>query len=122
MSLDSFFVGTTDGWTLLTTLGLACVTVVARSFFFITDKDWSLPAWAQRGLQYAPIAALSAVIVPEIVMSQGQLIHTLKDARLYAVVAGLAFFAWRRGAGQAVLGTIASGMAVYLPLHIGLGW
>ena len=49
MSLDSFFVGSTDGWTLLTTLGLACVTVVARSFFFITDKDWSLPAWAQPG-------------------------------------------------------------------------
>ncbi len=122
MSLDSFFVGSTDGWTLLTTAGLACVTVIARSFFFITDKDWSLPAWAQRGLQYAPIAALSAVIVPEIVMSQGQLIHTLKDARLYAVAAGLAFFVWRRGAGQAVLGTIASGMAVYLPLHIGLGW
>ncbi|MBX9818692.1 MAG: AzlD domain-containing protein [Burkholderiaceae bacterium] len=122
MSLDSFFVGTTDGWTLLTTAGLACVTVIARSFFFITDKDWSLPAWAQRGLQYAPIAALSAVIVPEIVMSQGQLIHTFKDARLYAVLAGLAFFVWRRGAGQAVLGTIASGMAVYLPLHIGLGW
>ncbi|OYQ38815.1 branched-chain amino acid transporter [Rhodoferax sp. TH121] len=122
MSLDSFFVGSTDGWTLLTTAGLACVTVIARSFFFITDKDWSLPAWAQRGLQYAPIAALSAVIVPEIVMSQGQIIHTLKDARLYAVAAGLAFFVWRRGAGQAVLGTIASGMAVYLPLHIGLGW
>ncbi len=122
MSLDSFFVGSTDGWTLLTTAGLACVTVIARSFFFIPDKDWSLPAWAQRGLQYAPIAALSAVIVPEIVMSQGQIIHTLKDARLYAVAAGLAFFVWRRGAGQAVLGTIASGMAVYLPLHIGLGW
>ncbi|MDZ7920915.1 AzlD domain-containing protein [Rhodoferax sp.] len=122
MSLDSFFVGSTDGWTLLTTAGLACVTVIARSFFFITDKDWSLPVWAQRGLQYAPIAALSAVIVPEIVMSQGQIIQTLKDARLYAVAAGLAFFVWRRGAGQAVLGTIASGMAVYLPLHIGLGW
>jgi branched-subunit amino acid transport protein len=122
MSWEQFFVGTTDGWTLLTTLGMACVTVIARSFFFITDKDWSLPRWAQRGLQYAPIAALSAVIVPEIVMTQGELIHTLKDARLYAVAAGLAYFAWRRGAGQAVLGTIMSGMAVYLPLHVGLGW
>jgi branched-subunit amino acid transport protein len=122
MSWEQFFVGTTDGCTLLTTLGMACVTVIARSFFFITDKDWSLPLWAQRGLQYAPIAALSAVIVPEIVMTQGELIHTLKDARLYAVAAGLAYFAWRRGAGQAVLGTIVSGMAVYLPLHVGLGW
>ena len=112
----------TDWWTMGVIAGLSCVTVVARSFFFISSKPWSLPHWAQRGLQYAPIAALSAVIVPEIVMSQGELIHTFKDARLYAVAAGLAFFVWRRGAGQAVLGTIASGMAVYLPLHIGLGW
>ncbi|WP_296510258.1 AzlD domain-containing protein [Rhodoferax sp.] len=114
--------GRTDGWTLLTILGLACITVLARSFFFILDRNWALPPWAQRGLQYAPIAALAAVIVPEIVMLQGQLIHTLKDARLYAVVAGLGYFFWRHGKGQAVLGTIMSGMAVYLPLHIGWGW
>jgi branched-subunit amino acid transport protein len=122
MNWDRFFVGTTDGWILLTILGMAGVTVVARSFFFISDKEWTMPPWAQRGLQYAPIAALAAVIVPEIVMTQGALIHTLKDARLYAVAAGLAYFVYRRGAGQAVLGTIMSGMAVYLPLHIGLGW
>ena len=122
MSWNQFFVGTTDSWTLLTTLGMVCVTVVARSFFFISDKEWTMPLWAQRGLQYAPIAALAAVIMPEIVMTQGELIHTLKDARLYAVVAGLGYFVWRRGAGQAVLGTIMSGMAVYLPLHVGLGW
>lgn len=122
MSLDSFFSGTTDGWTLLTTVGMACVTVVARSFFFLSEKDWALPPWAQRGLQYAPIAALAAVVAPELVMSQGALIHTFKDARLYAAAAGIAYFFWRKGAGQAVLGTIVSGMVVYLPLHIGLGW
>ncbi len=122
MSWDDFFAGQTDIWTLATTLGLACVTVLSRSFFFISKKEWTLPHWAQRGLQYAPIAALSAVIVPEIVMTQGALIHTLQDARIYAVLAGVAYFFWRRGAGQAVLGTIVSGMAVYLPLHIGLGW
>jgi branched-subunit amino acid transport protein len=122
MSWAHFFVGTTDGWTLLTILGMAGVTVVARSFFFISDKEWTMPLWAQRGLQYAPIAALASVIVPEIVMTQGELIHTLKDARLYAVAAGQAYFVYRRGAGQAVLGTIMSGMAVYLPLHIGIGW
>ena len=55
-------------------------------------------------------------------MTGGELIHTLQDARLYAVLAGVAYFFWRRGSGQAVLGTIVSGMAVYLPLHIGLGW
>jgi branched-subunit amino acid transport protein len=103
-------------------IGLAVVTVVTRSFFFISGKSWSLPHWAQRGLQYAPIAALSAVIVPEIVVTQGQLVDTWQDARLFAAVAGAAWFFGRRGAGQAVLGTIVAGMAVYLPLHLGLGW
>ena len=120
--MDWFFAGETHAWTLATIAGLACVTVIARSFFFLSEKDWVLPRWAQRGLQYAPIAALSAVIAPEVVMTQGDLIHTLQDARLFAVAAGIAFFFWRRGAGQAVLGTILSGMAVYLPLHLGLGW
>ena len=114
--------GQLDGWMLLTIFGMVCVTVVSRSFFFISKKPWTLPPWAQRGLQYAPLAALAAVIAPEIVMSQGALIHTLQDARLFAVAAGIAYFYWRKGAGQVVLGTIVVGMLVYLPLHIGLGW
>ena len=107
----------------LVTIGLmTVVTVVARSFFFISDTEWTLPPWAQRGLQYAPIAALSAVVIPEVVMTQGVFIHTALDARLYGALAGCGYFFWSRGASHAVLGTIVCGMAVYLPLHIGLGW
>lgn len=108
----------TDPWTVVTIIGLALVTVVTRSFFFFSSKPWHLPGWAERGLHYAPIAALAAVVVPEVVMAQGQLISNLKDARLYAVAAGALWFYWRKG----VLGTIVVGMSVYLPLHIGLGW
>lgn len=114
--------GTNDGWTILIILGLAGVTVLTRSFFFISSKPWHLPRWAQRGLQYAPIAALAAVIAPEVTMTQGHFINSWQDARLFAVAAGVAWFFWRKGAGQAVLGTIVVGMAVYLPLHLGLGW
>ena len=110
--------GTTDLWTLVAIAGMACVTVIARCFFFIFDRPWSLPHWAQRGLQYAPIAALSAVVVPEVVMTQGQLITSLHDARIYAAAAGVAAYFWRRD----TLATIVVGMAVLLPLHIGLGW
>jgi branched-subunit amino acid transport protein len=109
-------------WTLGVIVGLALVTVLTRCFFFMSSSDWSLPRWAQRGLQYAPIAALSAVIVPEIVMAQGGFITTWRDARLFAAGAGLAYYFWRKGAGQAVLGTILVGMAVYLPLHLALAW
>lgn len=114
--------GGTDPWTLVTIVGLAAVTVLTRSFFFISSKPWKLPRWAQRGLQYAPIAALAAVIAPEMVMTQGHFISTWQDARLFAVAAGALWFFWRRGAGHTVLGTILVGMAVYLPLHLGLGW
>ena len=112
----------TDTRTVLIIVGLTCVTVLTRAFFFILEKDWALPPWAQRGLQYAPIAALAAVIVPEVVMVQGQLIGTLQDARLFAVAGGLTYYFVCGGRGQAVLGTIVSGMLVYLPLHLGLGW
>jgi branched-subunit amino acid transport protein len=104
--------------TLITILALGVVSVLTRSLFFISSRPWTLPRWAQRGLNYAPIAALAAVVIPEIVMVQGALVSTWQDARLFAAVAGLAWFAWQRG----VLGTIVAGMAVYLPLHIWLGW
>jgi branched-subunit amino acid transport protein len=108
----------TDLWTMLVIVGLAAVTVLTRCFFFILDKPWTLPGWADRALQYAPVAALAGVIAPEIVMQSGQLIATWRDARLFAAPIGAALFFWRRS----VLLTIGGGMAVYLPLHLGLGW
>lgn len=98
--------------------GLALMTVLSRSFFLFSGKPWSLPHWAQRGLQYAPIAALAAVVLPEVVTVQGHLVDTWRDARLYAAAVGVVFFFWRRD----VLITVVAGMAVYLPLHLGLGW
>jgi branched-subunit amino acid transport protein len=107
------------GWeAFVTIVGLAAVTLVTRTFFLVSDRDLVLPAWVQRGLKYAPLAALAAVLVPEIVMTQGHLIHTWADARLYAAAASTAYFFWRRG----ILGTILSGMAVLVPLKLGLGW
>ena len=108
----------TDVSDVLVIVGLAGVTVLARCFFFLSNKPWHLPHWAQRGLQYAPIAALSAVVIPEVVMTQGQLIDTWQDARLYAAAAGAGVYFWRRN----VLLTIVAGMAVYLPLHMVWGW
>jgi branched-subunit amino acid transport protein len=107
-----------DPEVVLTTVGMALVTLLTRGFFFISSKPWHLPHWAERGLQYAPIAALAAVVIPEIVATQGVLVSTWQDARLYAAVAGLLWFFGRGG----VLGTIITGMAVYLPLHVGWGW
>lgn len=97
---------------------MAAVTVVCRGFFLLSDRDWSLPHWAMQGLRYAPLAALAGVIAPEIVLTDGALIGTWHDARLFAVAAGSAYFCWRRG----ILGMILVGTAVLLTLRIGFGW
>lgn len=110
--------GETDAWTMFVIIGLAGVTVLARCFFFILDRPWSLPAWTQRALQYAPVAALAGVVAPEIVMSNGHFVAGWQDARLFAALAGAALYFWRRS----VLWTMLGGMAVYLPLHLALGW
>ena len=108
-----------NGWeAFVTIVGLAAITVLTRTFFLLSDRELVLPAWVQRGLRYAPLAAIAAVLVPEIVMTQGHLIDTWKDARLAAVAASTAWFFWRRD----ILGTILSGMAVLVPLKLVFGW
>ncbi|HJV63924.1 MAG TPA: AzlD domain-containing protein [Albitalea sp.] len=108
-----------NGWdAVVTIVGLALVTLFTRSFFLLSERELVLPDWVQRGLRYAPLAALAAVLVPEIAMTQGHLLDTWKDARLYAVAAATAYFFWRRG----ILGTIVTGMAVLVPLKVALGW
>jgi len=107
----------TDAWTIGVIAVMALVTVLTRGFFLISSRPWKLPSWAQRALQHAPIAAVAAVVIPEILMSQGQLAG-LQDARIFGALAGVAAFTWRRS----VLHTMLAGMAVYLPLHVGLGW
>jgi branched-subunit amino acid transport protein len=102
----------------ITILGLTAITVITRCFFLFSNRELKMPEWAQRGLRYAPLAALSAVVVPEVLISNGHFITTWQDARIFAVLAATAYFFWRRG----ILGTIVSGMMVLLPLKLGLGW
>jgi len=102
----------------LAIVGLTVLTVVTRGFFMLTEREIPIPDWLREGLRYAPLAALVAVVVPEVVLTQGQLIDTWQDARLFAASAGAAYYFWRRD----ILGTILTGMAVLLPLRLGLGW
>jgi len=99
-------------------LGLAVITLFTRAFFLFPERDLPLPGWLEQGLRYAPLAALVAVVAPEIFMTQGRLIGTLTDARLPSVLAATAYFYWRRD----ILGTILAGTAVLLAFKLGLGW
>ena len=97
---------------------MGLITLLTRGFFMIPKREFPMPDWLRQGLRYAPLAALAAVVVPEIVMTQGELIHTWRDARLFAAATSTAYFFWRRG----ILGTIVSGTAVMLTLRLSLGW
>ncbi|MBL8359448.1 MAG: AzlD domain-containing protein [Rubrivivax sp.] len=108
-----------DTWhTSIAIAGLAVITLLTRGFFVLPEREIPIPRWLQQGLRYAPLAALVAVVAPDLVMTQGQLIGTWRDARLYAAAAGAAWWFWRRG----ILGTIVCGGAVMAALRLGLGW
>ncbi|NRF66683.1 AzlD domain-containing protein [Aquincola sp. S2] len=103
---------------ILTIIGLAGITMLTRGFFILPSRELPIPEWLREGLRYAPIGALVAVVTPELVMSQGQLISTWNDPRLFGAAAATAWFCWRRD----MLGTILSGTAVMLLFKLGLGW
>ena len=102
----------------ITIVGLAGITLLTRGFFVLPNRELPIPEWLREGLRYAPIGALVAIVVPEIVMSQGHLIGTWKDPRLFGAAAATAWFCWRRD----MLGTILTGTAVMLVLKLGCGW
>jgi branched-subunit amino acid transport protein len=101
-----------------TILGMGAVTLLCRSFFLLPAQELPMPRWLREGLRYAPLAALAAVVAPEIVMTQGHLVTTWRDARIFGALAGLAFFLWKPD----LLGTIVCGTGVMLLLRFGLGW
>jgi branched-subunit amino acid transport protein len=107
-----------EGLTWIALFGLAGISVLTRSFFMVSDTPLPIPGWLRELLKVAPLAALVAVVAPEVFMTQGHVITTWQDARWPAAVAATAYYFWRKD----ILGTILVGMAVMLPLKLGLGW
>jgi branched-subunit amino acid transport protein len=102
----------------ITTVGMAAIALTCRAFFLVSQQDLPMPSWLREGLRYAPVAALAAVVAPELVLTQGHLVETWREPRIFGALAALAFYAWRRG----LFGTIVCGMGVMLALRFGLGW
>jgi branched-subunit amino acid transport protein len=103
---------------LTTILGLGVVSVITRGFFLWPEREIPLPGWLRRGLGVAPLAALAAIIAPEVLLVQGQWPQTLADPRWPAVLAATAWYAARPG----TLGPLVVGVLVYLPLKLLAGW
>ncbi len=106
------------GEMLLGMAGLAGISMLTRSFFFMSRAQWTLPPWVERGLKYAPLAALAAVVAPDIVLQQGHWVPHWQDPRWPATLVAVAWAAWRRD----MLGTIVVGMLTLTFCRVVLGW
>ena len=96
---------------LLLILGLALTSFLPRASFILLLARWPVPAPLQRALRYVPAAVFSAILVPELVLSEGALHIGLDNPRLLAgILAGA--IAWRT---RNTLVTIVAGM---LALHL----
>lgn len=106
-------------WTTIAAIaGLTVISILTRGFFMIPQREVPIPGWLREALRYAPLAALVAVLLPEIAMTGDHLVATWKDARIYATATGILVFCTTRS----LLGTILAGSAVLLALRLGLGW
>ena len=90
---------------------LAVATFIARSSFWLVGNRINLPKRVQEALRYAPACALAAIIIPDLLMNNGQIQISFNNPRLIAGLAATAFFLVKRN----MLLTIIFGMAVCPP-------
>ena len=92
-------------------LGMAVVTYGTRTLPLTTIREDALPYWVRRGLKYAPIAVLSAIIAPEYIPSETWFQFTI-DGHLVAGIVAIAV-AWF---ARSTIITIVAGMAILVLL------
>jgi branched-subunit amino acid transport protein len=95
-------------------LGMTLVTAVTRAMFLIGGERTVLPERLQRMLRYAPAAALIAVVLPDVLVTNEGVSFSLANHDFYATLAGLAWYLLRRNMVQ----TIIVGMLVFTVLRL----
>ncbi|MBT3336809.1 MAG: AzlD domain-containing protein [Anaerolineae bacterium] len=85
---------------------------IRLSFVVILDR-WQPPALIERSLRFVPVAVLSAIIAPELVMPTGTLDLSLSNFRLLAGLIAM-LVAWKT---KNIVWTIIAGMGVLLALQ-----
>lgn len=93
-------------------LGMACVTFIPRFLPMALFTKWTVPERLRWGLEYIPVAVLSAIIFPMLFFSGGGSLHFQSRAVLAALpVFGLASFT------RSIWGCVILGMAIYWGLE-----
>jgi len=93
-------------------IGLAAVTFVSRSFFILLGNRIKVSEWVLETIRYAPLAALIAILAPEIFLPLGASSVMEFNLRLPNIWGGMAamiaFYFSKR-----MIPTLVIGMAVY---------
>ena len=89
--------------------GMASVTILIRYPILALVSRVKLSDGAIRALRYVPVAVLTAIIIPDLVLSGGEPSLALSNAYLYAGIIA-AVIAWRT---RNLLATIGVGMLIF---------
>ncbi|MCP5269526.1 MAG: AzlD domain-containing protein [Zoogloeaceae bacterium] len=101
-------------WLIFILVGLA--TTLPRASFIVLGSRILLPSVLQRALRYAPAAALAGIVVPDILLVNGDL--SPFNPKLAAAIATVAAAMLSRNPWLPFI----AGMGTLLTLRMGLGW
>lgn len=90
-------------------VGLGVLTFLTRLSFIALHNRWTPPELFRRALHFVPVAVLTAIVVPELIMHNGSLDLTPLNPRLIAGLVAI-FVAWR---WKNTVLTILSGMVTF---------
>lgn len=94
----------------LTIIACGIVTFLIRLSFIAIHGRVTMPLWFTRALTFVPVAVLSAITLPEILIQNDAINFSLLNPRLIAGIVAV-FVAWRT---KNILATIAAGMIILL--------
>jgi branched-subunit amino acid transport protein len=103
---------TTNIWVVMVVIG--ALTFLTRLSFIALAGRWEAPPLFRRALRFVPVAVLTAIIAPELVMHGGTLDLSPTNPRLLAGLIAI-FVAWRTK--NTVL-TIVIGMTAFWILQL----
>ncbi|GCE31884.1 branched-chain amino acid ABC transporter [Dictyobacter alpinus] len=101
----------------ITIIVIGIFTFATRLSFIGSSGKLRLAPFLQQALRFVPVAALSALILPDLFLKQGHLALSLNNARLCAGIIAI-IIAWRT---KNVLLTVGIGMASLWLLQALLG-
>ena len=97
-------------WIVMLSVGVLTF-LIRFSFIYLLEK-WQPPELVTRALRFVPVAALTAIFVPEIALHNGELTFSMENIRLIAGIIAVMVAWWTKSA----LWTIGVGMLSFWAL------